>query len=94
MKAVELIDDQILRPCLAYLKDSGEPFKIMVLPDHPTPLCKRTHTHEAVPFFIYDSEKEQNGVSLYSEANCAAQPLYVPNGDMLMEYLTGKKTML
>ena len=94
VKAVELIDDQILRPCLAYLKDSGEPFKIMVLPDHPTPLCKRTHTHEAVPFFIYDSEKEQNGVSLYSEANCAAQPLYVTNGDMLMEYLTGKKTML
>lgn len=90
VKSIELIDTKILSPCLSYLQNSNEPFRIMVLPDHPTPLCKRTHTHEAVPFFIYDSELTHIGVPVFSEASCARLPFYVPQGDKLLAYLIGK----
>ena len=50
--AIEKIDSEILAPVLAYLRECGEEFKVMVLPDHPTPIRLRTHTIHPVPFFI------------------------------------------
>ncbi len=83
--AVELIDQKILAPVYAYLKASGENFKIMVLPDHPTPLAIRTHSSEPVPFFIYDSTAEVEGVATFTEATAAETGLYIPNGYTLLE---------
>ncbi|MBO5269198.1 MAG: phosphoglycerate mutase, partial [Clostridia bacterium] len=65
--SIELIDEKILKPVYAYLESTGEPFKIMVLPDHPTPLRIRTHSSDPVPFFIYDSERQENGVRTFDE---------------------------
>ena len=83
--SVELIDQKILAPVYAYLKDAGEPFKIMVLPDHPTPLRIRTHSIDPVPFFIYDSTAEVQGVNTFSEATAAGTGLYIPAGHTLLE---------
>lgn len=83
--SVEKIDKLILEPVFEYLKDSGEDFSILVLPDHPTPICRRTHTMEPVPFFIYSSDKKEIGVEKYSEKNCASTKLYVPNGYKLLD---------
>lgn len=83
--SVEKIDELILTPVYEYLKQSGEEFSILVLPDHPTPICKRTHTMEPVPYFIYSSDKDMNGVELYSEKNCAAANNYVPAGYTLLD---------
>ena len=47
---------------IEYLEKSGEDFRILVLPDHPTPIATRTHSSEPVPFFLYDSAKTENGV--------------------------------
>ena len=85
--SVELIDQKILAPVYEYLKNKGEAFKIMVLPDHPTPLRIRTHSIDPVPFFIYDSENETSGVSSFSEATASETGLYVPAGHTLMERL-------
>ena len=55
IRSLELIDQKVLSPIFQGLKEQGEPFRIMVLPDHPTPLALRTHVAEPVPFLIYDS---------------------------------------
>jgi 2,3-bisphosphoglycerate-independent phosphoglycerate mutase len=88
--SVELIDQKILAPVYEYLKTCGEPFKIMVLPDHPTPLRIRTHSIDPVPFFLYDSAAEAEGVASFSEASAAETGLYIPAGHTLMERLIVK----
>ncbi len=88
VKSIELIDEKILLPVYEYLKSCGEEFRIMILPDHPTPIRLRTHTIHPVPFMIYDSAKTADGVSLFCEDSAAAKGRYIENGYMLMELLT------
>ena len=85
--SVELIDQKILAPVYEYLKSTAEDFKILVLPDHPTPIRLRTHTIAPVPFFIYSSKEEVSGVKTFNEETASAQKNYVPNGFTLMEQL-------
>ncbi len=85
--AIELIDKKILAPVYEYLKRTGEDFKIMILPDHPTPVRLRTHTIDPVPFMIYSSKKDDNGVTCFSEQSAAQTGLYLPRGHELMELL-------
>ena len=88
--SIEKIDSEIRAPVLAYLRESGEDFKIMVLPDHPTPIRIRTHTILPVPFFIYSSSEQHDGVAQFSEDSATAKNFYVENGWQLMGMLTGK----
>ena len=90
VKSIELIDSMILGPVYDYLKSCGEPYKIMVLPDHPTPICKRTHTIDAVPFFIYSSEDERVGSDAFDEASAENMNYYIPHGYTLMDILVKK----
>lgn len=86
--SIERIDAEILAPVLAYLRESGEDFKIMILPDHPTPIRARTHTIDPVPFFIYASDASVAGVETFDEATAAAKGNYLANGYQLMEIMT------
>ncbi len=83
--SIERIDRQILAPIYAYLEETGESFKILVLPDHPTPLRIRTHSSDPVPFFLYDSRHKKDGVSGFSEATAANTGLYIPDGFTLLD---------
>ncbi len=85
--SIELIDKEILRPVSDYLAACGDDYRIMVLPDHPTPIARRTHTIDPVPFMIYDPNIEQNGVACFSEKSAAAKNDYIENGYQLMERL-------
>ena len=85
--SIELIDQKILKPVYEYLANSGEDFRIMVLPDHPTPIRLRTHTIAPVPFFLYDSAKELEGVRGFSEETAAQKNNYVENGYTLMDLM-------
>ena len=85
--SIELIDQKILKPVYEYLQSTTQDFKILVLPDHPTPLEIRTHSREPVPFFIYDSRKKANGVTTYTEATAAETGLYIPDGFTLLEHV-------
>jgi 2,3-bisphosphoglycerate-independent phosphoglycerate mutase len=85
--SIELIDEKILKPVYEYLKGCGEDFKIMVLPDHPTPLRIRTHTITPVPFFIYSSNNEQIGAKSFDEFSAEAMGNYVSDGYTLMDIL-------
>lgn len=86
-RAIELIDEKILKPVYEYLSGCGDDFKIMVLPDHPTPVELRTHSSEPVPFMVYSSKKSANGVTGFSEHTAEATGLFIPEGFKLLEYL-------
>ena len=85
VRSIELIDQKILKPVYEYLRSTAEDFKILVLPDHPTPLEIRTHSREPVPFFLYDSRRDAVGVETYTEATAAETGLYIPDGFTLLE---------
>lgn len=88
--SIELIDKKILAPVWEYLKGCGEDFKIMILPDHPTPTRLRTHTIDPVPFMIYSSKENKVGVDTFSEESAAGTGLYVQHGYTLMHLLVEK----
>ena len=86
--SIELIDKKILGPVYEYLKSTNEDFKIMVLPDHPTPIRLRTHTISPVPFFIYSSNEKLNGVDCFTEQSASETGVYIAKGHELMGILT------
>ncbi len=90
VKSIELIDEKILVPVFDYLQSTGEPFKVMILPDHPTPIRMRTHTITPVPFLIYSSNEIKEGVAPFDETTASQTGLYIPNGFTLMERLIQK----
>lgn len=84
--AIEIIDEKILTPLLAYLKDCRDDYSVMVLPDHPTPLSIKTHTSDPVPFLIYRSNAEKdNGISVFCEETAEKTGLYIEPGCELMK---------
>ena len=58
IKSLEMIDELVLNPILEYLYSDGEAFKVLVVPDHRTPLAIRTHSSTPVPYVLYESNKE------------------------------------
>jgi len=86
--SIEKIDAEILKPVYEYLSSCGEDFKIMVLPDHPTPIRLRTHTIDPVPFFLYSSTASLDGVDCFCEDSAEAKHNYISFGHELMGLLT------
>lgn len=88
VKSIEDIDEKILGPVMDYLKSTGEDYKVLVMPDHPTPCSIRTHSHENVPFAIFDSRKALNqGIDAFTEDNALKAGYYIPDGYNLLEKL-------
>ena len=81
-RSIELIDEKIVAPIVASFMEKGEDFKIMVMPDHPTPISTRTHARDAVPCMIYDSRKKGAGAECFTEKVCRN---FVPSGAELMK---------
>ena len=90
--SIELIDEKILGPIYEYLKGCGDDFKIVILPDHPTPIRLRTHTMDAVPYMIYSSIEEKAGVSTFTEDSAAATGNYLSEGHRLMDKVIERNT--
>lgn len=87
VKAIELIDSLVLSRLLQYFKESKEDYRILIMPDHPTPLCTMTHSREPVPYMIYDSRKNLGGVEKFTEDNAAATNNFVKHGPDIMKKL-------
>jgi len=88
INAIEKIDSDIVGPVIEYLKESGEPYHVLVCPDHPTPLAIRTHSAEPIPYLIYKSDCPlQSGVDRYDEESAASTGIFVEEGFTLMDRL-------
>ncbi len=89
VKSIELIDEKILGPVKAALDEMGD-YKIMILPDHPTPLSLRTHTNDPVPYMIYHKAEAKKGVQNFCETQATETGKYEPTGHDLMGKFVGR----
>lgn len=86
--ALELIDQHVLAPLLAHLNRSDQDYKIMILPDHATPLSLKTHTSDPVPFLIYQKSKQgdPSSIPLFDEQHCANTDILIDPGHTMLQY--------
>ena len=85
VKSIEYIDSRVLPIVLKGLEEIGDDYKIMILPDHPTPLSTRTHASDPVPYMIYQKSKEtDSGVESINEESAKLTGKYIENGYDLM----------
>lgn len=83
--AIEDLDSRIIAPIKAVMEEAGEDFRMLVLPDHPTPLRIRTHSSAPVPYILYDSTRQMRKSAHYNEKEAAATGNFEPMGHMLLE---------
>ena len=92
VKAFEYLDSRVIKPVKEGLEAAGEDFRMLVLPDHPTPICMRTHSSDSVPYLLYDSTDLQQHDWKYNEAEGESSGNYVACGHEIIDYLFGRKT--
>ena len=83
-KSLEIIDEKILTPVLSALEKYDD-YKVLIMPDHATPLCLKTHTNDPIPFMMYHKKGEVKGCDEYTEETAKATGDYIENGHELME---------
>lgn len=88
--SIEYLDSRVIAPVKQALDESGEDYRILILPDHPTPIRIRTHTAEPVPYLIYDSRYPRKAIARYNEREAAATGNFEPNGYKLMDTFINK----
>jgi len=91
VKAVELLDREVIGPVVAKMEAAGEDFRLLVLPDHPTPICKRTHTSDNVPYMLYDSTALKSNTWNYNEEEAKAGGIFVAQGHKLIDKFLEEK---
>ena len=85
VKSIELIDEKVVGYVISELEKEGIDFRMLILPDHPTPIALRTHTRDAVPYLIYDSTLQGNsGVETFSEESAQKSGIVIKQGYKLM----------
>lgn len=88
VKSIELIDELVVASLIKGL-EVYEDYKILVLPDHPTPLSLRTHTRDPVPYILYQKSRAKKGSSMtYNEKNAQDTGIFIGSGPDLMAKFT------
>lgn len=90
VQSIEWLDSRLIAPIKAEMDASGEPYRMLIAPDHPTPIRCRTHTSDPIPFLIYDSRVHSTGTGRYNEAEAKMTGIYEPNGYKLIDRLIQK----
>ena len=89
VKAIEYLDEKVIRPVKKAMDASGEDYRMLILPDHPTPIACRTHTSDPIPYLLYDST--DTGIKTedaqYNEKQAVASGILVTEGYRLIEKL-------
>lgn len=90
VQAIEYLDSRVIAPLVESLKAKNIDFRMLVLPDHPTPIRVRTHTADNVPFMLYDSTSEQSKAWNYNEKEGKESGNYIAKGHEIIDYLFSK----
>ncbi|MBR7071227.1 MAG: cofactor-independent phosphoglycerate mutase [Clostridia bacterium] len=92
VRSIEAIDRRVLAPMLDYLNSCGDDYRMLIMPDHPTPLDIRTHSADPVPYLLFDSRQPQKGVAVFTEKTAAQTGIFVEHGpDMMTKLLQHEK---
>ena len=88
IRAIEYLDGRVIGRLADALDAAGEAYRLLVLPDHPTPIRARTHTKDPVPYLLYDSRRADPGdVHTYGESAAAGSSHVWPDGYRLLDCL-------
>ncbi len=87
IKAIEYLDQRVIKVVAEELEKAGIDFRMAVLPDHPTPIKCRTHVSEPVPYMLYDSANPQNNSWNYNEKEAKAGGIFIDEGCKLINKL-------
>lgn len=87
VQSIEYLDKRVIRPIREALDQAKEPYRLLILPDHPTPVRVRTHTSAPVPYLLYDSEKELRRIGAYNEREAEESGIVIEHGYELIARL-------
>ena len=87
VKAIEYLDQRLIRIVAGEMDRSGEDYRLLIMPDHPTPISCRTHVSDPVPYLLYDSRKNAGQGLLYSEANGKKSGILIKDGYKMIDRL-------
>ena len=90
IQAIENLDEKVIKIVKEELEKRGEDFRMLVLPDHPTPIAIRTHCSDPVPYLLYDSTDEKENTFAYSEKGGKESGNYIEQGHTIIDYLFSK----
>ena len=90
VQAIEYLDSRVIGPLTEQLDKAGEVYRLLVLPDHPTPIRVRTHTSDEVPYMLYDSSAPVGRNWLYNEKEGRKSSYRVAEGHRLIDRLFEK----
>ena len=86
--SIEQIDEKVVKPLVEGLTAAGEPFRVLVCPDHPTPIAVKTHVSDPVPYLLYASDTQKGcGADRYDEESAKNTGIFVEQGSQLMRKL-------
>ncbi len=89
VSSIEIIDEKVLKPLVEEL-EKYDNYKIMILPDHATPIAVRTHTRDAVPYLIFEKNKKaDNKIENFCEETAKATGNYVDRGCKIIDKFLG-----
>lgn len=88
--AIEYLDKRIIGPVKEAMDKAGVDYRMLVLPDHPTPICIRTHSRKPVPYMLYDSTGAVHYTDFYDEAHAEETGVFIDEGYKLMNRLLNK----
>ncbi len=90
VQSIEYLDSRVIAPICRAMEEAGEDYRILVLPDHPTPIRIRTHSSDPVPYVLYDSTRQNKKIAHYTEAEARDTGIFLPHGYELMAKLLQK----
>lgn len=90
VKAIEFLDQRVIKRIIDGLEAKNIDFRMLVLPDHPTPICVRTHTSDPVPYMLYDSTDKKNNSWNYNEKEAEASKNFIDEGYKMIKRLFEK----
>lgn len=87
VQAIEYLDGKVVAPLKKALDEAGVSYRMLILPDHPTPVRVRTHTSDSVPYMLYDSDHELDKTWNYNEKEAEMSGNFFEKGHTLIDYL-------
>ena len=87
LKAIEFLDERVIKVVKEQMDASGVEYRMLVTPDHPTPIVLRTHTPDPIPFLLYDNTKERRRIGFYNEKEAMESGIVVEDGYEMIEKL-------